>query len=220
MKSDARASNLTRALLEREPVSLELNHAAFDVRPEPGSNCGAQISNAGLAPQPLRTLLRRSWGKDLVCRNVCTALRNQEAVESGELEMNATAIRIGKLDAARRQLGTAITLWFNDGDPVSVHALAYAAYEVVHAISKKRDPNRRDLIFDSALVKDEYRREFNAVIRKHANFFKHADKDGDSVIEFNPALSELFILFAFLQYWGVNSAAKLRLTKNLSFFGG
>jgi hypothetical protein len=79
-----------------------------------------------------------------------------------------------------------------------VHALAYAAYEVVHAISKRRDPNRRDLLFDSALVKDEHRREFNATIKKHANFFKHADKDGDSVIEFNPALSEMFILFATL----------------------
>ena len=132
-------------------------------------------------------------------RNVCTNFWSQKSlIVSGELEMSATAIRIGKLDAARRQLRTAITLWFNDGDPVSVHALAYAAHEVIHAISKRRDPNRRDLLFDSVLVKDEYRREFNATIRKHANFFKHADKDGDSVIEFNPALSELFILFAIL----------------------
>ena len=32
-------------------------------------------------------------------------------------------IRIGKLDAARRQLQAAITLWFNDGDPVAIHYL-------------------------------------------------------------------------------------------------
>ncbi|MGI8569030.1 MAG: hypothetical protein ACR2KT_08130 [Methylocella sp.] len=73
-------------------------------------------------------------------------------------------VRIGKLDAARRQLRTAITLWFNDGDPVSVHTLAYAAYEVIHAISEKRDPTRRDLLFDSRLIKDEFRGEWNATV--------------------------------------------------------
>jgi hypothetical protein len=105
-------------------------------------------------------------------------------------------MRIGKFDAARRQLRTAITLWFNDGDPVSTHTLAFAAYEVIHAISEKRDPNRRDLLFDAALVKDEYRREFNVAIRKHANFFKHADRNGDSVIDFDPRTTEIYLMFA------------------------
>jgi hypothetical protein len=41
-----------------------------------------------------------------------------------------TKIVVTKLDAARRQLRTAIHLWFNDGDPVSIHALAFAAYEL------------------------------------------------------------------------------------------
>ncbi len=112
--------------------------------------------------------------------------------------MTATAsgMRVGKLDAARRQLRTAITLWFNDGDPISVHTLAFAAYEIMHAISEKRDPTRHDLLFDSALIKDEHLRQWNAIIRKHANFFKHADRDGDSVIEFDPTISEFFILYA------------------------
>jgi hypothetical protein len=112
--------------------------------------------------------------------------------------MSGSTIRVGKLDAARRQLRTAITLWFNDGDPVSVHTLAFAAYEIIHAISEKRDPSRRDLLFDSLIIKDEYRRDWNAHVRRHANFFKHADRDGDSVIEFNPSFSELFILYAIM----------------------
>jgi hypothetical protein len=66
-------------------------------------------------------------------------------------------IIVSKLDAARRQLQTAIQLWFEERDPVAIHALAYAAYEIIHAISKRRNPNRRDLLFDSDLVKDEYR---------------------------------------------------------------
>lgn len=105
-------------------------------------------------------------------------------------------ITIGKLDAARRQLATAITLWFGSGDPVSIHTLAYAAYEIIHAISKRRNPSRCGLLFDSAIVKDEYRKEWGLFIKGHANFFKHADKDGDAVIEFRPIFSEMFILFS------------------------
>jgi hypothetical protein len=53
-------------------------------------------------------------------------------------------LRIGKLDAARRQLQTAIALWFDERDPVAIHTLSVAAYEIVHTISKQRDPHRRD----------------------------------------------------------------------------
>jgi hypothetical protein len=112
--------------------------------------------------------------------------------------MSGSPIRVGKFDAARRQLRTAITLWFTDGDPVSVHTLAFAAYEIIHAISEKRDPCRRDLLFDTLIIKDEYRRDWNAHVRRYANFFKHADRDGDSVIEFRPILSEMFILYAIM----------------------
>jgi hypothetical protein len=105
-------------------------------------------------------------------------------------------LTIGKLDAARRQLHTAITLWFCEDDPVAVHTLACAAYEIIHAISLKRNPGRRDLLFDTDYIKDEYRREFNAMLKEAANFFKHADRDGDSIIEFNPRLSEHFMMYS------------------------
>jgi len=110
--------------------------------------------------------------------------------------MPKDTIRIGKFDAARRQLRTAITLWFTGSDPVAVHTLAFAAYEILHHLSEKRDPTRRDLLFDTATVKDEYLKDWNQFVRKEANFFKHADRDGDSVIEFNPKITEYFILFA------------------------
>jgi hypothetical protein len=105
-------------------------------------------------------------------------------------------IIISKLDAARRQLRTAITLWFAEGDPVSIHTLVHAAYEIIEIVSKQRNPGRRDLLFDSLLVKDEYRKEWRDFIRRPGNFFKHASKDGNDVIEFRPVSSELFILFA------------------------
>lgn len=105
-------------------------------------------------------------------------------------------LTISKLDAARRQLQTAIALWFSGGDPVATHALAYAAYEIIHAVSKKRNPNRRDLLFDSAQVSEENRKEINNALKSHANFFKHGDRDSEAVIDFKPALTEGFLVFA------------------------
>lgn len=107
-----------------------------------------------------------------------------------------SAMIVTKMGAAQSQLRTAIQLWFSHGDPVSVHALAYAAYEIIHTISKKRDPNRPDLLFDSLLIKEEHRKDFNLSIKKHANFFKHGNRDGETTINFEPELTELYLLFA------------------------
>jgi hypothetical protein len=103
-----------------------------------------------------------------------------------------TMVTITKIDAAKRQLRTAIRLWFEDADPVSIHTLAFAAYEIIHTISKKRSPSRSELIFDLP-VPDERKKEFRMWVKSHANFFKHADRDGDATIDFRPALSETFL---------------------------
>lgn len=114
-----------------------------------------------------------------------------------EPEIGVSKLKLTKLEAARRQLKTAIELWFADGEPVSVHTLAFAAYEVVHFVSKSRNRSR-DLIFDSALIKDEYIKDWNKLVRQDANFFKHADKDADGTIEFAPWTSTYFMTFAIL----------------------
>jgi hypothetical protein len=106
---------------------------------------------------------------------------------------DGSIIKIGKLEAAHRQLRTAITLWFTDADSVSTHSLAYAACEIV---SKKRNPLRPDLLFDSAWIKEEFRKQFNIRLKKHANFFKHGDRDHEATIEFDSELTEPFLLFS------------------------
>jgi hypothetical protein len=64
------------------------------------------------------------------------------------------SLTVSKLEAARRQLSTAINLWSVNGDAVSIHTLAHASYEIIHAVSKNRNPYRRDLLFDSLVVED------------------------------------------------------------------
>lgn len=96
------------------------------------------------------------------------------------------------MDAAMRQLDTAIRLWFNDSDPVSVHTLVGAAYQIIHDTNKKQ--GKKDLIFDDEFIKDEHRKTVRDFLRKDFMFFKHADKDTHEVTEFVPLGSVLFMV--------------------------
>jgi hypothetical protein len=51
--------------------------------------------------------------------------------------------RITKLDAAIRQLDTAITLWFTEADTISIHTLACSAHQIIHDINQQK--GHRDL---------------------------------------------------------------------------
>ncbi|MGA2331257.1 MAG: hypothetical protein ABSG75_05805 [Syntrophales bacterium] len=103
---------------------------------------------------------------------------------------------IDKLEAACRQLNTAIFLWFHDGDAVSIHTLACSAHQIVHDINHRR--GGRDLLYDSLMFKDEYRRQAIHYLKQHYNFFKHAEKDPEGGIEFDPLVTEIFIMFTSL----------------------
>jgi hypothetical protein len=104
-------------------------------------------------------------------------------------------IEIAKIEAARRQIDCAIELWFMDKDEVSIHTLAAAAYQIIHDIKEHRG-EKRDLLYDSVLVKPEYRKKWTSTVKKWANFFKHADNDSEGKIEFSPFGNLMFIMFA------------------------
>src|ERR1700730_15650904 len=114
---------------------------------------------------------------------------------SWNLAMNDQKLRISKIEAARRQLDSAIELWFLDKDEVSVHTLAAAAYQLVHDL-KEHKGLARELLYDSAMIKDEYRKQWIKVIKKPMNFFKHADNDPEEALEFSPLGSIGFIMGA------------------------
>jgi hypothetical protein len=96
-------------------------------------------------------------------------------------------ITVSKLDAARRQLRAAIRLWFQGGDPVAIHTLISAAHEIVHTLFKRA--GLHGLMFDTDYIKDEYRSDWAKLIKRHSAFFKHAQKDPDGEIEFDPAVN-------------------------------
>src|SRR4051794_23462678 len=79
-------------------------------------------------------------------------------------------MRIGKLDAARRQLDAAIDLYFADGDPIAIHTLAAAASQVTLDLITVRGMEDQVL----ALVAPERMQEFFRLWHEAQNHFKHA----------------------------------------------
>ena len=103
-------------------------------------------------------------------------------------------IRVSKLNAARRQLDCAIELWFADKDDVSIHTLAAAAHQIIHDINQQKGGG--ELLFDSAKIRDEYRREFISLAKAPMNFFKHANRDAGEILEFSPFTSVILMMFS------------------------
>jgi hypothetical protein len=89
--------------------------------------------------------------------------------------MSAT-IMITKLEAARRQLRSAIGLWFSDADFVTIHTLAAAAYQIIHDLNRRNKGPR--LLIDTKLVKDEYKTEFVNEIKSNSNTEQPKKKSG------------------------------------------
>jgi hypothetical protein len=80
--------------------------------------------------------------------------------------------RISKLDAARRQLDTAIKLFFDNEDGLSVHTLAYASFKVLFDIYPVHQDDDFAAKIDELISQIGWKR-FNQT----ANFLKHADRD-------------------------------------------
>lgn len=89
--------------------------------------------------------------------------------------------RLTKLEVARRQLATAIDLFFADRDAVSVYSLAANSWEVIDVLcrnagiesfsiqARENVPASKDL-------------KVNYVNSPHRNFFKHADTDSEKTL--------------------------------------
>ena len=117
-----------------------------------------------------------------------------------------TKFAITKLEAARRQLETAIRLYFSEADPVSIHTLTLAAYDIIRNVSKKRGGSPM-VIKDELpeLVNPKYKKMFRDKLNEAQNFFKHADRDADSTLRFCPAITEKMMWDACEQYCKLTS---------------
>lgn len=112
------------------------------------------------------------------------------------------------MDAARRQLETAVVLYFHEGDPVSIHTLTGAAYEVLRNLNHKQDGNPMIKDWAPEMIKPEYAGNFRDLLNQAQNFFKHADRDAEATLEFQPHETEILLLDA---VWTYRRLARERL---------
>jgi len=104
-------------------------------------------------------------------------------------------IVVTKESAAKSQLETAISLWFDYGDPVSIHALTVAANECLHAIGKPmgKPSAVQDWI---KLQPKKVQKEMTAA----QNFFKHGHRDRDQAFRYQPMHGEVLISDSVMTY--------------------
>lgn len=103
-------------------------------------------------------------------------------------------IKVSKLDVARRQLEQAIFLFFNDGDPIAIHTLVAAAYNIIRDLNIKTNADGK--MIKTKLVneaKESERKRIRDKISEAENFFKHADRDPEALLNFNPAMTGLLL---------------------------
>jgi hypothetical protein len=107
----------------------------------------------------------------------------------------APILTITKTTAAQRQLETAISLWFNSGDPVSIHTLAVAALDCLHAIGTPLGKPSAVAAWTEAQSKPARER-----IKAAQNFFKHGFRDINGQINYDPTHGETLLSNAALTY--------------------
>jgi hypothetical protein len=107
-------------------------------------------------------------------------------------------IIVDKLSCARSQIDTAIALYFDGGDPVSIHTLVAAATEILKQLNTHRGgaPLWLEFAFlDKPKTANLRKRAINQ-LRSFQNFFKHADKDPNETKAISPLLNEFWLLNA------------------------
>ncbi len=107
---------------------------------------------------------------------------------------NGKRIKISKIDAARQQLETSIKMFFKDECPISIHTLVVAAHEVLWNLAQKR--NLQSLLKKNPTIKEDKRNDFYQMVTTAENFFKHADRDPDGTLDFNPEVTQYFLIDA------------------------
>jgi hypothetical protein len=120
-------------------------------------------------------------------------------------------VELTKADVLKAHIDSAVILIAHEDAYVSAHMLVMASEELIRTLSdKKGRPYQTDW---RSRVNPKYRGKAHTFIRSQYNFFKHADRDIDEVLELEPEdvrqFNETF-LFSFIIGYSA-------LFENLSF---
>ena len=105
-------------------------------------------------------------------------------------------VRLTKLEAARRQIESAIWLWFVGDDLVSVHALTAAAHRLLLELAALRETEAWP--YTAAYLPKRTYKDRSARSQNPVTFFKHAKKK--ETYEVSEQWTELYLFDAVMAY--------------------
>jgi len=107
-------------------------------------------------------------------------------------------INISKLDAAKRQLDVAVSMFFKNADAIAVHTLTAASHQILMDLGKLE--GIFSVIKGNPFIKKGMEKEYFTIINEAENFFKHAKKDPKELLEFNPDQTTYLLIDAVEMY--------------------
>jgi hypothetical protein len=103
---------------------------------------------------------------------------------------------LSKFDVAERQLLQAITMFFRDEDPVSIHTLAEAASRVLREITEKQSAT--GFLTDGDFIKEDVKGSMKDLFAESKSFFKYGDPNTHH--EFKPVFNHVSLINAAYLY--------------------
>jgi hypothetical protein len=98
-----------------------------------------------------------------------------------------------KLEVAKQQLQAGIWSLFHEQGAVAVHTVVAAAYQILDDLAYQQGLTTAR---HSPYIREGKQQRWCMALNHAQNFFKHADRDPDAILDFNPELSHVFLVHA------------------------
>jgi len=126
-------------------------------------------------------------------------------------------IKVTKIEAARRQIDTAIRMLFGAEDPIAVLTLISAAERILRDIGAQKNAPIHQLHLE--MLKPGTEKEFWSMVNRPANFLKHADKDPDDILDnIDEKLNDIKIFISCLYYTDLQFTRSIEMDTFLTWF--
>ena len=90
-------------------------------------------------------------------------------------------ISVTKIQAAQRQIDAAIRMLFRNEDPVAIHTVAMAGFQILRDITKKGTLEHPIDSMIKSMIKPGKEKKFWGALNNFSNFCKHADRNPNGV---------------------------------------
>ncbi|HBF39581.1 MAG TPA: hypothetical protein DDW50_19965 [Firmicutes bacterium] len=124
-------------------------------------------------------------------------------------------ITVNKIQAAQRQIDSAIRMLYINEDPVSIHTLISAGFRILRDLMEKQKMEPDVMKY----IRPEKKQAFWDGINRTSNFLKHADGAPESVLDnIQEEANDFTLLFAILSYQKLGYKNTIEMTAFISWF--